>query len=128
MGSQQMEQTEQIVERYFAVWNEEDAVRRRELIVTTWTEDATYVDPLMRGDGHAGIDAMVGGVQAQFPGFRFRRTGEVDAFADRVRFGWELGPAEGTAVAGGVDFGEIAGDRLRSVTGFLEFAPGAPGQ
>ena len=119
------EQTEQIVDRYFAVWNEVDAARRQELIARTWTENATYVDPLVRGDGHDGIDAMVGSVQAQFPGFRFRRTGEVDAHNDRVRFGWELGPEDGPTVAGGIDFGEIAGDRLRSVTGFLEFAPGA---
>ena len=116
-------ESEQIVERYFAVWNEGDAARRRELIAATWTEDASYGDPLMRGDGHEGIDTMVAGVHGQFPGFRFRRSGEVDAFADRVRFGWELGPADGPAVAGGVDFGELAGDRLRAVTGFLEFAP-----
>lgn len=119
--------SEQIVDRYFAVWNEADAARRRELITRTWTEDATYVDPLMRGDGHDGIGAMVEGVQAQFPGYRFRRSGTVDAHNDRVRFGWELGPDDGPPVAGGVDFGVIAGDRLASVTGFLEFAPSATG-
>ena len=117
--------TEQVVDRYFAVWNEADAARRRELIARTWTEDATYVDPMVRGEGHDGIDAMVGRVQARFPGFRFRRTGALDAHNDRVRFGWELGPEGGPAVAGGVDFGELAGERLRAVTGFLAFAPGA---
>jgi hypothetical protein len=66
---------------------------------------------------------MIRGVQAQFPGLLFRRTSEVDAHNDRVRFAWELGPEGGPALAGGVDFGVVVGDRLQAVTGFLDFAP-----
>lgn len=114
----------ELIDRYIATWNETDAERRRHLIAETWTEDAAYVDPLMRGDGRAGIDAMIAGVQAQFPGFKFRRTGEVDAHNDRVRFAWELGPYGGAALAGGIDFGVVVGERLQAITGFLDFAPG----
>ena len=112
-----------LVDRYIAIWNETDDERRRNLIARTWTEDSTYVDPLMRGEGLDGIDAMIQGVQAQFPGLLFRRTSEVDAHNDRVRFAWELGPEGGPALAGGVDFGVIVGDRLKTITGFLDFAP-----
>ena len=112
---------EQVVDRYMAVWNETDPQRRRELIARTWTEDASYLDPHTAGEGHAGIDAMVQGVQTQFPDFRFRRTGPVDAHHDRVRFAWELGPAEGAALAGGVDFGTVIDGRLQTITGFLDF-------
>ncbi len=48
-----------IVERYFAVWNETDATRRRALIDETWSEDASYIDPLLAGEGRKGIDALV---------------------------------------------------------------------
>ncbi len=41
-----------VVDDYIAAWNETDAVRRRALIAGAWAEDATYVDPLMRGEGH----------------------------------------------------------------------------
>ena len=112
-----------LIDRYFAVWNETDAARRSDLIVQTWTEDAAYLDPLMEGAGYAGIDAMVGGVQAQFPGHIFRLTSPVDAHHDRVRFTWELGPANGAALVKGTDFGVIVGDRLQSITGFLDQAP-----
>ncbi len=112
-----------LIDRYIATWNETNADRRRELIARTWTEDATYLDPLMCGEGQAGIDSMIQGVQAQFPGLQFRRTSEVDAHNDRVRFAWELGPEGGQALAGGVDFGLIVGDRLQAITGFLDFAP-----
>jgi hypothetical protein len=122
-----MTDIEQIVDRYVAVWNETDPSRRYALIVTTWTEDGRYLDPLMAGEGHEGIDAMVQGVQTQFPGFQFRRTGAVDAHHDRVRFAWELGPGEGAALAGGVDFGTVVDGRLRTITGFLDFAPNSNG-
>jgi hypothetical protein len=112
-----------LVDRYIAIWNETDDERRRDLIARTWTEDSTYLDPMIRGEGRGGIDAMIRGVQAQFPGLLFRRTSDVDTHNDRVRFAWELGPEGGAALAGGVDFGVIVGDHLQAVTGFLDFAP-----
>ena len=112
-----------LIDRYIAIWNETDAKRRRDLIARTWTEDSTYLDPLMRGEGHGGIDSMIQGVQAKFPGLLFRRTSDVDAHNDRVRFAWELGPEGGPALAGGVDFSGITGGRLQAITGFLDFAP-----
>ena len=116
-----MTDLEHVVDRYFAMWNELDPARRRALIARTWTEDGSYVDPLMAGEGHDGLDAMVQGVQTQYPGFHFRRTGGLDAHHDRVRFSWEVGPEGGAALAGGVDFAIVAGDRLRAITGFLDF-------
>lgn len=113
----------ELIDRYVAIWNETGAARRRELIAQTFTEEATYVDPLMHGEGRDGIDAMLQGIQAQFPGFRLRRISEVDVHNDRVRFAWELGPEDGAALAGGVDFGVLVGGRLHAMTGFLDFAP-----
>ena len=112
-----------LIDRYFAMWNEIDGDQRRDLIARTWTEDAAYVDPLMEGAGQAGIDAMVAGVQAQFPGHRFRRTSEIDAHHDCVRFAWELAPEGGAALVRGIDFGVVVGERLRSITGFLDQVP-----
>lgn len=115
-----------LVDRYFATWNATDAGRRRELIAQTWSDDAVYLDPLMQGDGHAGIDAMLQAVQAQFAGLAFRRIGEIDAHHDCVRFSWELARPDGAAVAGGTDFGRLTADgRLRAVTGFIDFMPTA---
>jgi hypothetical protein len=120
-----MDPLTELIDRYFAVWNETDPERRRDLIARTWADDAAYLDPLVRGDGPDEIDAMTAAVQSQFPGLRFRRTGDIDAHHDRVRFGWELGPENGdAALAGGVDFGVVAPDgRLRQITGFIDFAP-----
>jgi hypothetical protein len=112
-----------LIDRYIAAWNETDAKRRRDLIARTWTEEASYLDPLMNSQGHAGIDAMIAGVQAKFPGHRFSLTGKVDAYQDRVRFCWALAPDGGPALVKGTDFGVVAGDRLQAVTGFLDQVP-----
>ncbi len=111
-----------VVEDYIASFNETDPARRRALIDRAWAEDATYIDPVMAGDGRDGIDRMVAAAQAQFPGHRFEPTLAPDLHHDRVRFGWRLvNAADGTPVAAGVDFGTLSDDgRLRAVTGFLE--------
>jgi hypothetical protein len=115
-----------LVQRYFAVWNETDADQRHELIAQTWADDARYIDPMMRGEGHAGINAIVQGVQNGFPGHRFRQTGAVDAHNGHLRFAWELAPADGPVIVAGTDFAVVTADnRLQTVIGFLDLAPAA---
>lgn len=113
---------EQVVGGYFTMWNELDAVRRREVAATTWSDDARYVDPLFAADSRDGLDALVEGVHQQFPGHEFRLVGSVDAHHECARWGWELAPVDGgSPVAAGVDFALLTPDgRLQSVTGFFE--------
>ena len=115
----------ELVDRYIAMWNETDAARRRTLIAQTWTETASYRDPIMQGEGHAGIDAMVQGVQERFAGHQFHRRSEVDAHHDRIRFTWDLAPADGPGVVRGTDFGVVADGRLQTITGFVDHTPAA---
>jgi hypothetical protein len=113
-----------IAARYIASWNERDPERRRDLLAALWTEDATYLDPLMRAENRDGVAALIEGVQARFAGYRFALTGRADSHADRLRFSWSLGPEGGEAVVEGTDFAELAEDgRLRAVTGFLDRVP-----
>ena len=110
-----------LIDRYIATWNETDGGRRRDLIARTWTEGASYLDPMLQGEGRDGIDAMIVGVQERFPGHRFRRTGDVESHHDRVRFTWELAPEAGDPVVSGTDFGVVTPDnRLQVITGFFD--------
>ena len=111
---------------YVATWNETGAARRQAAIACAWEDGGRYRDPLMASEGHAGIDAMLAGVQARFPGFVLKRTSKVDSHNDWVRFAWSLGPADGAAVVEGVDFCALAPDgRLASVVGFIDKMPAA---
>ncbi|HEV7308507.1 nuclear transport factor 2 family protein [Ensifer sp.] len=112
-----------IARAYIAAWNATDVASRAALIEKAFTANVSYRDPIMQGDGHAGVDALVAGVQSQFPGFRFTLKGEADGFADTIRFSWALGPEGVPSVIEGTDVGEIENGRLTSVTGFLDKVP-----
>jgi len=120
-----MAEYDDLVDRYIAVWNETDAGKRRALIAKTFTEGTHFIDPLQEGEGRAGIDALVTGVQQKFPGYCFRRVGAVDAFRDRLRFRWELGPQGGDVFVDGTDFAQVVDGRLHRVTGFFDRTPDA---
>jgi hypothetical protein len=110
----------ELVDRYFAMWNETDGTRRRALIGEIWTATARYRDPRLEADGPDGIDAMVAQVQAAYPRLRFMRTSAIDMHHDTVRFTWSFGPEGGPALALGTDFGVVAGERLEAMTGFFD--------
>jgi hypothetical protein len=111
----------EVVDGYFAMWNETDPTRRREVIEATWTPDASYVDPTFDAQGPDTLDAMVAGVHEQFPGHRSIRPGPLLSTMT-ARWGWELaGPDASSTVVSGVDFAVLAPDgRLREVAGFFE--------
>jgi hypothetical protein len=120
-----------IAQRYLAIWNEGDAARRRARIAELWAADARYADPLMAGEGHDGIEAMIAAAQAQFgkqfPGHRFSLVGTPDRHGGNLRFSWSLAPEGGAPVAHGTDFATLdAEGKLTCVTGFLDQpSPGA---
>ena len=81
-----------IARQYIDLWNERTPQRRHEMLAATWTNDARYADPLMSGEGHDGVDALIAGVQARFPDFRFRLLGEPNGFGEHLRFSWDSDP------------------------------------
>jgi hypothetical protein len=116
-----------VVERYIAIWNETDPRKRRDLIGWTFTEDAAYLDPMLSGEGHAGIETMFEGVFAQLPGARVSLSGEPDAHHDWVRFSWTLVlPGDSESFIEGTDVGLIGPDgRFERIVGFLDKVPAA---
>ena len=78
---------ENAVEKYFAMWNEQDPVARRAVIGELWTEDAVSSDPMSSVIGHDAIDAMVAGIQTNMPPHRFELVGEIATVTARARAG-----------------------------------------
>ena len=118
-----MTDVNKIASRYIDLWNERTPSRRREILAAHWADDARYVDPLMSGDGHDGVDALISGVQARFPEFRFHLIGQPNGFGDHVRFSWGLGPEGADSPIKGTDFAVVSEGRIRSITGFLDQVP-----
>ena len=88
-----MTDAQTIARRYIDLWNERTPARRREILAANWAKDARYVDPLMSGDGHDGVDALIAGVQQRFPDFKFSLIGEPNGYGDHVRFFFPGGSA-----------------------------------
>ncbi|MCI3931936.1 nuclear transport factor 2 family protein [Streptomyces sp. AN091965] len=118
---------ETAVARYFEAWNATGADDVRKAVEAAWTQDAAYTDPLADAAGTEALVAVIAAAQKQFPGFEFRRTGEVDGHHGIVRFSWELvSGADGSAPVAGSDVAVLAEDgRIRRVYGFLDRLPQA---
>ena len=113
-----------LLEHYLASWNATDADDRRRLLMQYWTDDASYVDPLVNVAGRDGVDATIAAVHQQFPDFVFSPAGPVDAHHDVARFAWGLGAAGAEPVVIGFDVVTTdANGRIRSVIGFLDRVP-----
>lgn len=117
-----MNQLNELADRYIAIWNEADDAQRRMLVEQTYTESATYIDPMMSGTGVEGITSMVKAAREQFPGHQFRRSSEVESHNGHVRFSWELSAKDSPPIARGTDIGVLDGSRFRQIIGFLDTA------
>ncbi|MGW0249221.1 nuclear transport factor 2 family protein [Nocardia goodfellowii] len=115
----------ELVAQYLEAWNTTDAAAREAAIARVFTADATYTDPMVDVTGHDGLDSVIAGVQAQFPGWTFRLAGPVDAHHDQVRFTWDLGPADGPAIVVGFDVAVVTDGKIAKVYGFLDKVPAA---
>jgi|tagenome__1003787_1003787.scaffolds.fasta_scaffold20517293_1 SnoaL-like domain len=114
-----------LADRYIAAWNEENPQARRRLVETVYTAEAAYADPMLKSEGHDGIETMIAAVQSTYPGFRFTRTSDVESHNDRIRFRWSLGPAGGEPIVDGTDFGVVVSGRIAEMVGFFDRAPKA---
>ncbi|WP_433216326.1 nuclear transport factor 2 family protein [Microtetraspora malaysiensis] len=119
-----MSDTNELVQRYLAAWNETDAAARQAVLEEVFAEDAIYTDPLVSVRGRAGLDATIAAVQGQFGGLVFSLGGAVDAHHDIARFTWHLGPEGAEPLAIGFDVAVIGADgRISQVLGFLDKVP-----
>jgi hypothetical protein len=116
----------QVVDSYFAMWNETDPGRRGEAIAAAWSEEGRYLDPVLAAEGPDALNEIVARVQERFPGHRMQQVGDIDAHHGRARWGWELvDPGDGRLAVAGVDYATFAEDgRLSEVIGFFEQAQG----
>jgi uncharacterized protein len=93
----------EIVERYMALWNEEDDETRRELIEQLWVEDGVQLLSSREYRGYEELEERVTSAHKQFVatgGHIFKRAGEVQERHGAIKLDWEMVPAGGGEVAG----------------------------
>ena len=111
---------DQVIDTYFAAWNEADRTARLALLGQSFSDSAHYVDPLSDVSGHDGIADMIEGVRAQFVGATLQRTGDIDAHHHLARFPWSATGADGAVIVAGIDVVVLAADgRISALAGFF---------
>jgi hypothetical protein len=117
----QLNNIEELVDRYFISLNDPDDRRRRDLIKQVWAEKGKFgVVPLIEGDGLAAIDEVTKGGMTKFPGATVRRTSKIDGAGNYYRWNFTVSQADGKPIASGVDFAVIIDGKLQSVIGFID--------
>ena len=94
------------------------------MLEATFTEEVSYRDPIMQGDGHDGVAALIDGVQQRFAGFRFSLEGQAGRLCRPQSASRGISDRKASdSVIEGTDIGVIENGRLKSVTGFLDKVP-----
>ena len=108
-----------LVDTHLAAYGNPDKAARDAAIAQVWAADGAVVDPPLTGVGHAGISDLAAAVQSQFAGHTFRRTSDIDAHHDVLRYAWELVGPDGSVAVSGLDVAVVADGRLQRVAGFF---------
>lgn len=111
----------QLIDTYCASWSDQDADRRRALLLSVWGDGATYTDPTAHADGADALLAHIGAIQARYPGARIVRTSEVDVHHGIARFAWTFVLADGSSFPEGLDIAFLDADqtRITRIIGFF---------
>ncbi|WP_051970619.1 hypothetical protein [Kitasatospora azatica] len=117
--------TQQLADRYIAVWNEPDPTVRRTLIAELWSPEAVHLvqppqemreraigigfpDAALELRGHAALEVRVRTAYQEFVAsgqMRFRARPDADRLQSVVKFHWEaVDPNTEQVVGGGLEF------------------------
>src|SRR5262245_20899885 len=95
------------VERYIAVWNEPDSARRRERIAALWAPSGASLQRLLEPRGHAAIEARVAASYDKWVhgrGYAFRCAGHAIGHHDAVMCNWQMVSPDGAPISLGLSF------------------------
>jgi hypothetical protein len=78
------------VDRYVALWNQNDPLVRRREVVALWTDDAVYADPVISVRGHDALEALIGTAREEVGAGRMVCLRRTDSHHDVLRFQAEV--------------------------------------
>src|SRR5580765_2919354 len=117
----QMNNIEELVNRYFVSLNEPDDKKRRDMVKQVWSEKGKFgVVRIVEADGLDAIDELTKGDMLKFPNTTVRRTSHIDCSGNYYRWNFVRSREDGKVIASGVDYAIIVDGKLLSVIGFLD--------
>lgn len=106
-----MNATQQLADRYAALWNEADAERRRRATVELWSPTGVHFVKAREARGHEALYERVTSAyekNVHERGFRFRACQDAQRLRNVVTFHWEMiRPNSGEVAALGLEFMQL---------------------
>jgi uncharacterized protein YndB with AHSA1/START domain len=107
-----------LADRFFALWAEPDAAKRRVELESIAVDALAFRDPYSCTDGLDDLNAHIGAAQRFMPGVVLERQGDVRQCQGVALVAWSAQGADGAARGSGSNVFELAPDgRLARVTG-----------
>jgi hypothetical protein len=114
----------QLMERnVLEVFGERDSRCRKSVIGELYTEDCTFCEADDQVIGRNALNAKVGHILEEAPGFVFRLAGQAEVNHDHGRLRWHFGPNGAVPVVTGMDVAVFKQGRICSLYAFLDKAP-----
>ncbi|TIS95404.1 hypothetical protein [Mesorhizobium sp.] len=110
-----------LIDSYCAAWSDENAEKRRALLLPIWSDGATYTDPTVHAAGVEELLAHIASVLAKHPDARILRTSDVDVHHGIARFAWKFVMPDGSSFPEGLDiaFLDPSQKRITRIIGFF---------
>jgi hypothetical protein len=102
------------------VFGQRDSTRRAAVIAELYTADCTFFEADEQVTGREALNAKVGSILKDAPGFVFRAVGPAQVNHDLGRLRWQLGPAGAPPVVTGTDIAVFEQERIRALYTFLD--------
>lgn len=109
---------QQLIDRHFAIWNNTDAVEREKAFAAVYSSDFLVADYDGLNAGADRVNAAIGRVQSQHPGFIFTPAA-VEWNHGIARVTWGYGPKDNPYLVRGEDVFTVSEGRLSSARVFL---------
>jgi hypothetical protein len=105
------------------VFGERDSARRKSVIDELYAEDCTFFEAEDQIIGPDALNAKVGHILEEAPGFVFRLGGPAEVNHDHGRLRWQFGPNGAAPVVTGMDVAVFKHGRICSLYAFVDKTP-----
>jgi hypothetical protein len=102
------------------VFGQADSAQREAAIAELYTADCTFFEAEERVTGREALNAKVGDILKDAPGFVFRAVGPAQVNHDLGRLQWHFGPEGAAPVVTGTDIAAFEHGRIRALYTFLD--------
>ena len=104
------------------VFGQRDSTRRAAAIAELYTADCTFFEAEERISGREALNAKIGSILKDAPGFVFSAAKPAQVNHDLGRLPWQFGPAGAPPVVTGTDIAVFEHGRIRALYTFLDEA------